>query len=166
MAAFEPPGGTDLAFNTVNTFRHLLTEDDARSHLLAVANSLPVGGLYIIGLHLLPPDADEEDSESWSITEGKVTVDVTLDVASFCRRTRLEQLRFRLDVSDGGQEYQFETTYTMRIYRADQMSDLLASVPDFELCDVFDFNYEIEDPLELNDELGDTVLVLRKRTVF
>ncbi len=163
MTSFVPASPVDVAFNTVNTFRHLLTEDAAQTHLMTVAGALRAGGLYIIGLHLLPPDADEEDSESWSITEGDVTVDVTLDVLSFSRETRVEELHFRLDVNDGGSRYQLATTYPMRIYRADQITQLLATVPEFELCDVFDFNYEIDEPLRLSDELGDTVLVLRKR---
>ncbi len=40
---------------------------------------------------------------------------------------------------------------------------LLNSVPAFELCDVYDFWYEIDYPLELNDVISDTVLILKKR---
>ena len=36
-------------------------------------------------------------------------------------------------------------------------------VPEFELRDVYDFWYEIDKPLELNDEITDTVFILQKR---
>ena len=36
-------------------------------------------------------------------------------------------------------------------------------LPSLELCGVYDFWYEIDDPMELNDERTDTVFVLRKR---
>jgi hypothetical protein len=41
---------------------------------------------------------------------------------------------------------------------------LLAKVPEFELLDVFDYNYDLSQPLRLNDELSDSILVLRKRS--
>lgn len=164
MTNFCPPAPVDLAFNTVNTFRHLLTEDAARTHLQTVAGCLQPGGLYVLGLHLMPPDADEDDSEDWSVQEDDLRVNVFLEVESFSRETRLEQLRFELTVQDGDEHIRLQTTYTMRLYLADQMRSLLESVPDFELCDVYDFCYDIDEPLELNDELGDTVLILRRRS--
>jgi hypothetical protein len=49
------------------------------------------------------------------------------------------------------------------MYTARQFRSLLCRVPDWELCDVFDFWYEIDQPLTLNDDITDTVFVLRKR---
>ena len=68
MTDFSTPEKMDLVFNTMNTFRHLLTEDAARQHMQAVAECLRPGGLFILGFHLLPPDADEEDEEAWVTT--------------------------------------------------------------------------------------------------
>ena len=153
----------DVAFNTVNTFRHLLTEEAARQHLKSIAASLRNGGLYILGLHLLPPDANEEDSESWDATEGDTTVNMSLEVRSCDRRTRLETIRFNLKADSVADVIEIETVYTLRIYQAFQLKQLLESVPEFEHVHTFDFWYDIADPLELNDDLGDTVVVLRKR---
>ena len=163
MTGFRCAERCQLAFNTVNTFRHLLTEEAARAHLCAVADSLESGGVYVIGLHLIPPDADEEDSEEWTISDENLTVCVSLEVMDFNRETRLEQLRFELAVNDSGRKVDLESTYSMRLYMAEQMQELLATVAEFELCEVFDFCYDIHEPLQLNDDLGDTVLVLRKR---
>ncbi|MBC8355024.1 MAG: class I SAM-dependent methyltransferase, partial [Planctomycetes bacterium] len=66
MTSFVPRRRVDAAFCTFNTFRHLATEEAARQHLECVANSLRPGGIYILGFHLLPPDADEECIERWS----------------------------------------------------------------------------------------------------
>jgi SAM-dependent methyltransferase len=152
----------DIAFNTVNTFRHLLTEKAARQHLESIASSLRNGGLYILGFHLLPPDADEEDSESWDTIEGDTTVNMSLVVESCDRRTRLETIRFNLKAVTSSDVIEIETVYTLRIYQAFQLQQLVESVPEFEHVDTFDFWYDIDDPLELNDDLGDTVVVLRK----
>lgn len=154
----------DVAYCLVNTFRHLLTEEDARKHLESVAQMLRPGGLYIIGMHLLPPDADEEDEEDWSVQTPEVTVHMQLVAADCCRQQRLETLRFSMtaNVTGNPEPICHSSDYRMRIYEAAHVKQLLANVPAFELVDVFDFWYDIEDPLELTDELGDTVLVLRK----
>jgi hypothetical protein len=49
------------------------------------------------------------------------------------------------------------------LYTANQFRRLLVSVPELALCDVYDFWYEIDRPLVLDDEISDTVFVLKKR---
>lgn len=165
MTEYTCPKQVDLAYCLVNTFRHLLTEEDAVCHLKSIAQSLRPGGLYLLGLHLFPPDADTEDSEQWSVTEDGTTVDMHLTVADCQRRTRQETLQFRMDVSqdDWPKPKVFESDYRMRLYESSHIKSLLAKVPALKLIDVFDFWYDLEEPLELNDELGDTVLVLQKQ---
>lgn len=164
MTTFVSAKPIDAAYCLVNTFRHLLTEDDAVAHLKCVASQLRDGGLYLLGLHMFPPDADTEDSEEWSVTEGDVTVDMRLDVADCRRETRLETLKFQMDVTtkDQPEVRTFHSDYRMRLYEAGQMQELLSKVPELELVDVYDFWYDLDETLELTDELGDTVLVLRK----
>ncbi len=71
MTEFSFKRPFDAAFNTINTFRHLLSEDAARKHLQCVASSLRKGGIYILGLHLLPSDADLYGTERWKASRGK-----------------------------------------------------------------------------------------------
>lgn len=158
----DPP--CDVAYCLVNTFRHLLTEEDAVRHLKCMAESVRPGGLYILGLHLFPPDADEEDEEEWSHTENGVAVSMRLTVSDCSRQTRLETLQFEMTVSDPAHPGPqcFRSDYRMRLYEASQFTQLLSRVPEFQLLDVFDFWYDIEQPLTLSDELGDTVFVLRR----
>ncbi|MBP86006.1 MAG: SAM-dependent methyltransferase [Planctomycetaceae bacterium] len=162
MTTFVAKKPMDAAFCTFNTFRHLTTEDAARQHLECVAKSLRPGGIYILGFHLLPPDADEECIERWSAKHGKTKVTITLRVLNFDRQTRLEMIRFSLRVRSGQRDLKLKSDYQYRIYTAAQFHRLLVSVPQFELCDVYDFWYDIEDPLQLSNQLGDAVFILRK----
>ena len=59
MTKFTLDQPVDAAYSMVNSFRYLLTEEDARAHLQCVAHSLRPGGLYLIAMHLLPPDASK-----------------------------------------------------------------------------------------------------------
>ena len=163
MTDFHLARPVDAAFNTFNSFRHLLTEEAAASHLASVAAALKSGGIYILGLHLLPPDADEESTERWTASQGQTRLTATLRVIESSRRRRLETLRMSLLVRIKERELRIRSEFTLRLYTARQLKQLLATVPQFELCDVFDFWYELDQPLKLNDDISDTVLILRKR---
>lgn len=163
MTDFSLSQPADAAFCTFNTFRHLLTEDAARRHLQAVARSLRRGGIYILGFHLFPPDADEDDSERWTAQHGRTHVTMSLRVLTCDRRARRETLRFCLRVRSGRRDLRLRSDYELRLYECRDVRRLLASVPEFELCDVYDFWYDLNDPQTLDNERGDTVLILRKR---
>jgi SAM-dependent methyltransferase len=163
MANFRLPKPVDAAVCTVNTFRHLLSEESARRHLECVSQNLRPGGIYILGFHLLPMDASEEDTERWTERQGRTQVTVTLRVLETDRRRRIERLRLSLLARTGTKEFRLRDEFSFRMYTAAQFRRLLASVPSLELCGVYDFWYEIDYPLPLDDERTDTVFVLRRR---
>ena len=164
MADFRLPRPVDAAYSTFDGFRHLLSEDAVRRHLECVAASLRPGGIYVLGFHLLPPDADEECTERWTERHRGTQVTVTLRVLSTDRRRRLETLRVSLLVRRGLRDLRLRHEFPFRMYTAAQFRRLLARVPGLELCNVYDFWYEIDDPLVLSDELSDTVFILRKNS--
>ena len=163
MAAFRLPRPVDAAYNTFDGFRHLLSEESARGHLQCVAESLRRGGIYILGFHLLPPDAAEECIERWSERHAGRQVTVTLRVLASNRRRRLETIRISLLARDMQKTVRLRDEFPLRMYTAGQFRRLLSQAACFELCDVYDFWYEIDNPLEFNDERADTVFILRKR---
>jgi hypothetical protein len=116
-----------------------------------------------LGFHLLPPDASEECIERWTEREGPTQVTVTLRVLETDRRKRVETLRVSLLAREREKTLRLRDEFRFRMYTAAQFRRLLSKVPAWELCDVYDFWYEIDHPLKLDNELSDTVFVLRKR---
>jgi SAM-dependent methyltransferase len=163
MTDFALPRPADAAFCLLNSFRHLLTESAAKSHLEAVARNLRPGGIYILGLHLVPPDAYDNAIERWRTMQGKIQISTDLRVTATDHRRRIETLQVSLLVRDNGKVWRFRGKFDLRLYKAAQFRKLLASVPAFELCDVYDFWYDIDDPLKFDNEISDTVFILRKR---
>jgi SAM-dependent methyltransferase len=163
MADFRLDQTVDAAYCTFDGFRHLLSEEAARRHLQCVTDALRPGGIYILGFHLLPPDAAEDCTERWSAQHGRTRVTVTLRVLATDRRRRLEELRVCQLVRSGQRTLRLRHDFPLRMYTARQFRRLLDRVPSLELCDVYDFWYEIDHPLELNDEISDTVFILSKR---
>jgi SAM-dependent methyltransferase len=158
---FERP--FDSAFCTFNTFRHLTTEEAAIAHLRCMARAVRTGGIYVLGLHLLPPDASEECIERWRARSGTTPVSYTLRVLQSSRRTRLERMRVTLLARTKRGDVRAATEFDLRIYTAAQIRSLFKKVPEFELAAVYNFDYEIDRPLRLDNELSDAVFVLRRR---
>jgi len=163
MADFRLARSVDAAYCTFDSFRHLLSEMAAQRHLECVSRSLRPGGIYILGFHLLPPDASEQCTERWTERHARTRVTVTLRVLATDRRRRVETLRVSMLARSGRQELRLRHDFRFRIYTATQFRRLLAKVPSLELCDVYDFWYEIDRPLKFTDQLSDTVFILKKR---
>lgn len=163
MTDFRLPKPVDLAFNTFNTFRHLTTETAAVRHLQCMARAVRPGGLFILGFHLLPTDASEECIERWQARRGKTRVSFTLRVLDCDRRAGLEWLRVSMLVRRPNDELRLATEFPLRIYTLDRLRKLLRAVPEWELCETYDFVYDLSQPVRLNDDIADVVLVLRRR---
>lgn len=161
MSDFQLSHPVDAAYNTFDSFRHLLTERQARQHLACVARCLRPGGIYVLGFHLLPPDAAEECIERWTERRGGTQVTVTLRVLATNRRRREETIRISLLARDREKTTRLRDEFRLRMYTAGQFRRLLASVPSFQLLDVYDFWYEIDNPLVLDNRLSDAVFILR-----
>jgi len=141
----------------------LLTEQAARGHLRCVAGSLRPGGIYILGLHLRPLGVDEQDTMSWTERRGGTKVTATLRALRTDLRRRIEELQVWLLVLRGSKKLHLRYKFRFRTYTARQFRGLLGSVPSLELCDVYDFRYDIKQPFTLNDEMAYSVFVLRRR---
>ena len=163
MTDFTLSQPVETAYCLLNSFRHLLTEAGAKRHLEAVAANLRPGGIYILGLHLVPPDAYENAIERWRSRWGKIQISTDLRVTATDRRRRVETLQVSLKVRRDERIWRFRGSFDLRLYTAAQFRRLLASVPAFDLCDVYDFWYEIDEPLKLDNEISDTVVILKKR---
>ena len=121
------------------------------------------GGIFVLGMHLLPPDVDDESCERWTARHGSLKVTCTLRVLDTNHRRRLETLRLIMRIESPKRLFRIRSEFALRRYNATQFKRLLASVPQLELCDVYDFWYEIDHPLKLDDHITDTVFILRKR---
>jgi SAM-dependent methyltransferase len=163
MSNFRLGRSADAAYCIVNTFRHLLTEQAARGHLECIAGSLRPGGIYVLGMNLLPLNADKREAELWTDLRGKTKVTVTQRVLRTDLRRRIEDVQVCLMARRGSKEFRLRHAFQLRTYTPAQFRRLLGSVPSLELCDVYDFRYDIERPSALNDEMGYTVFVLRRR---
>jgi len=162
LSDFRVSRPADAAYCTVNTFRHLLTEQAARGHLECIARSLRPGGIYVLDLHLLPLGIDKEYTDQWTQRRSETEVTVTLRLLRTDRRCRIEEAQVCLMARRGSKEFRLRHAFQLRTYTPGQFRRLLDSVPSLKLCDVYDFRYDIEQPSALNDEAAYTVFILKR----
>jgi SAM-dependent methyltransferase len=162
MARFDVAQRYDLAHCLVSTFKYLLDEDSARSHLECVARALEPGGVYVLGLHLSDYDRVADERERWVERRGGSTVTSDMRIGPPDRRTRLEAVRNRLTEKTAREERHYESRWDFRTYSAREVESLLRSVPALELVAVHDFDYLLERPRKLRDDRLDKVLVLKR----
>ena len=162
MADFQLPRKVDACFNMINTFRHLPSEAAAEGHFRSIAACLNTGGLYLLGLHLTPKTAQKCTEERWSATRGSLTVNSCLWSISTDLKKREERIGMTYDVYTPTKQFRIQDETMFRTYRREQMQKLIDGCPDLELVDVYDFRYDPEWPIDIDDTTEDVVYVLKK----
>ena len=162
MTSFKFDQPFDAAVNSINTFRHLESEEAALAHLECVAEHLKPGGVFVLSLHLLPVDGDLWGTERWAANEENLSVYYALTVVETSMKTRLEKLRISMLVKKKEESFRLSDHITLRIYTAPQLKSLLAKSKKLKLIAVHDFWYDIESTQKLNGEAVDSILILQR----
>ncbi|MCA9618137.1 MAG: class I SAM-dependent methyltransferase [Myxococcales bacterium] len=162
MQTFRVRGHFDLAFNLLSSFKHILDPEGATSHLRRIADALHPGGLYILGLHESEYDLPHRKRERWQGHRDDTHVTVNLQVWPANPTTRLEHVRSRLIVEQGGERRGYESHWDFRTYDDHEIRSLIAEEPRLRLEAVYGFEHRVDRPHELGGERLDHVLVLRR----
>jgi len=163
LESFEMSERFDFAHCLVSSFKYLLSEADARAHLQRMAAALKPGGVYALGLHLSDYEETGRQRERWVGRRDGIRVTNNLQSWPPDRGTRREQLRSRLIVERGDDVRRYETHWSFRTYDAKELRALLSAVPALEHIETYDFHYDVDAPVELDDDGLDKILILRRR---
>lgn len=163
MTNFQVAKPYDVAFNLMNSFRHVTSPRGAAGHLRCVADALVRGGLYVLGLHLTPTSGEPMDFESWSARRGQLAVTSRLKTRLLDRTKRVEEFDFDIDVHTPKESFRIHDEMTFRTYTRRQFDKLLAAAPSLEVVETYDFGYDATEPIEVDASTEDVVYVLRKK---
>ena len=164
MSDFRVRRRFDLAFNTINSFRHLSTEAAAKAHLRCVAKAVRVGGLYLLGVHLTPTEVAPSETESWSARRGHLSINTHMWTKQRNRKRRVERFGIRFDIHSPSRSFRIVDELILRSYTPAQMDRLLQGSEYWDRVETFSFGYDLEDPIEVDAATEDVVYVLRRRS--
>ncbi|TWU40788.1 class I SAM-dependent methyltransferase [Novipirellula artificiosorum] len=163
MADFSVPWKCDLAFNTINSFRHLCSEREARGHLQCLGKVVRPGGLYLLGVHLTPTAVEPSETESWSARRGHLSINTHMWTEDRNTKTRLERFGIRFDVHRPTGSVRIVDELVLRSYTPKQMNRLIASAECWEAIATYDFGYDMTDPIDVDATTEDVVYILRRK---
>ena len=161
MTSFQLAKPVDVGFNMINSFRHLNTEQLAVDHLNCMASAIRPGGIYVLGIHLVPLTGNSCDRESWSATRGHLTVNSSLWLVHRKLEERYEEYAMQYDIYTPTRQLRICDQLRFRTYTADQFGCLIRGIDGLEIESVFDFQYDLSLPNQLDDSAEDVVFVLR-----
>lgn len=127
-----PARSFDLAFNTINSFRHLMSDRDAIAHLDQMARALKPGGVYIVGLSTCAYGMEFPTEDVWRAARGTLTVTQTVQYIPPTGPTggaRIERVHSHLHIERPTASEHRDSTYALRTYSLDQWLDLIARSP-------------------------------------
>lgn len=163
MSDFKVNKKFDAAFNMINSFRHLPSEKAAENHLHCMADALKKGGIYYLGFHLTPTVGESIDHEEWPARRGNLTVISSLWSEGIDFKKRAEKIGMSFSVFTPLKSERIVDEMIYRTYTAKQFEKLLKKTDVFEVVDTYDFCYEIDDPITIDETTEDVVFVLRKK---
>lgn len=163
MSDFQVPRRCDMAFNTINSFRHLGSEATARSHLQCMGDAVRVGGLYLLGVHLTPTEVAPSETESWSARRGHLSINTHMWFKHRDTRRRVERFGIRFDIHRPTRSFRIVDELVLRSYTPAQMNRLIQSSECWEVLATYDFGYDLNDPIDVDGSTEDVVYVLRRR---
>ncbi len=161
MCDFEVKQPFDAAFNTINSFRHLVTDQMAKDHLKAMSKAVRKGGIYVLGLHLTPTEGDADEQEEWTNRRGHLQINSSMWLLERNLPQRYENFAIVFDVYTPSKQFRIKDEFRFRTYTKDQMLELISSAGEFEIAETFDFAYD--EPIEIDAETQDTVFILKRK---
>ena len=157
MSKFCTTRRYDGALCALNTFSHLLTPEQARSHMLCVAGALRRGGVYCVDLS--PAGSGRPRVHKWT--------NEVLGVVAYCKWMReggkglvRESYEFLFLWPDGSARV-LNGSMTMRAWTVDEFLRLVDSVEELELVACYE-GFDRKGPVEPSESLNRLIAVLRR----
>ncbi|HED54137.1 MAG TPA: class I SAM-dependent methyltransferase [Phycisphaerales bacterium] len=118
FAPYVKARSVGLAFNLINTIRHLESDDDLLRHFDQIASVLHPGGVYVVGLSLTLYGHEMPSEDVWEGARGRCKVSQFIHYTPPTDRDgdRLEQIYSHLTVSRPSGKTEIPSCYALRAY--------------------------------------------------
>lgn len=120
------PASVGLAFNLINTIRHLETDADLLAHFAEVSRVLDPAGAYAVGISLSAYGLEMPSEDVWEGARGTCGVQQVINYLPPESATeRTESIHSVLTVTRPSGEEQIVSTYGLRTYDEAQWRDVI-----------------------------------------
>ena len=162
ISDFKLASKFDLAYCTVDSFRHLLTEKAALSHLASVAHALDVNGIYILGMHLINAKAAPSRIVRWTHSRGRLLLKTSMSMVALNTKKRRETLEVIMQPVTNEKKEKQKFQYDLRTYTLKQFQSLLKKSGAFRIIAAYNEYYDLDKPIHLTEKSDYAVLMLQR----
>lgn len=128
----------DVAFNLINTLRHLPDDDAVLAHLSEVRACLKKRGLYVVGISTTVYGVEQPTEDVWPSARGRCRVTQVVNyLPPEEPGSRTETVLSHLHIERPSGDEHRDSVYTLRTYSLEEWRDLIDRSP-FEIVDVAD----------------------------
>lgn len=159
MTTFVRPGAFDVAFNLINTFRHLLEPLEALAHLNCIARSLRPGGVYVLGVDLVDYDDPQPGEDTWTARRGSCQVRHIMFNIPPEPHLRHERIINHLIVDKPSGRETYHSHYDLLSYSLAEWLYLLDE-SELQCVAAFDFDWQ---SIDINGYTRDANFVLKRK---
>jgi SAM-dependent methyltransferase len=120
------PQSIGLAFNLINTIRHLETDHDLIEHFEQVGRCLDYCGVYAVGISLSAYGLEMPSEDVWTGKRGQCEVSQVINyIPPTDIKARSEQIYSHLTVTRPSGEEHIPSSYELRTYNEQQWRDAI-----------------------------------------
>ena len=130
MSSFAPQfeaESVSVAFNTINTIRHLTDDASFRAHFEQMAQVLRPDGIYVVGISISAYDQEEASEDTWEGARGSCRVRQVVQYIPPTRRERVEEVYSHLAITRPRGTETRDDRYGLRAFNRRQWRKLLLS---------------------------------------
>ena len=140
MRNFLIPLQADGAFNAINSFRYLLSEQEVLDHLRNTRQMLKPGAVYVVDLSYAMPPRQQPKVYEWDSERGAITLDVRW-LTREDHQARLSHEICELHVLENAQKNVIRTHHTTRLWTLDEFLQITREAG-FELMAMYTSSLE------------------------
>ena len=104
-----------------------------------------------------------QDDESWAARRGHLSVLTHMWTADRDPEKRMDRFGIKFDIYTPTKQFRIEDELAMRSYTWQQFQRMIDHEGSWKIEETFDFSYEINSPVDVDDTTEDVVYVLRKK---
>lgn len=149
----------DFAFNTINTIRHLESDEAMLDHFAEIPRGMRPGSIYAVGLSISLYGCEQPTEDVWSGTRSGTSVTQTVQYLPPTPSERCETVISHLEIDRRGEPDSQTSTYALRSYSRDEWLGLLDRSPLEHVATVDEDANDLEPP-----EMGYAIWILQTPT--
>jgi hypothetical protein len=121
--------------------------EDILANFSCVANSLKIGGLYLLDSCVEFNYSNEEDNTEWTLENNKSKIKARISSKAIDKVNQLWEYRLNVDVQESGKEKHFESTDITKVIFPHEFLLLIERTKKFEFVGWWN-NWNINEPIE------------------